>query len=348
MSDRPLVYAHRGSSEALPEHTLAAYLRALDEGADGLECDVRLTRDGHLVCVHDGRLERTSNGRGWVSARTLAELAELDFGSWHPGSAQGGAGRPPAAPPTTSAEQAASAGPPASLGPPADVGPAAGAGSAATVEPAAAAGPPATAGPPAGAEPHTGAGSAAGVGPTAGARRDTGGGPTAEPDRTRLLTLDRLLGAVRDAGRPVRLLIETKHPTRYGSGVERRLVRMLDRHGLAEARPGDPVRVTIMSFSPLALRTVHALAPALPTALLLEVLPRGLRPGWLPFGTRIAGPSIGLVRARPGLVEAMRAAGNRVYVWTVNAPEDVSLVTGYGVDGIITDRPAAVLDQLGR
>ena len=79
----PLVFAHRGASADLPEHTLAAYLRALDEGADGLECDVRLTRDGHLVCVHDRRLDRTSNGRGPVSARTLAELEALDFGSWH-------------------------------------------------------------------------------------------------------------------------------------------------------------------------------------------------------------------------------------------------------------------------
>ena len=86
----PLVFAHRGASYDLPEHTLAAYLRALDEGADGLECDVRLTRDGHLVCVHDRRLDRTSNGRGLVSARTLAELDALDFGSWHPGSAPSG------------------------------------------------------------------------------------------------------------------------------------------------------------------------------------------------------------------------------------------------------------------
>src|SRR5215475_13424595 len=80
----PLVFAHRGSSEALPEHTLEAYLRSIDEGADGLECDVRLTRDGHLVCVHDRRLDRVSNGRGVVSRRNLADLHELDFGSWHP------------------------------------------------------------------------------------------------------------------------------------------------------------------------------------------------------------------------------------------------------------------------
>ena len=60
----------------------SAYKRALADGADALECDVRLTKDGHLVCVHDRRIDRTSNGRGIVSTLELAELAELDWGSW--------------------------------------------------------------------------------------------------------------------------------------------------------------------------------------------------------------------------------------------------------------------------
>ena len=55
----PFVVAHRGASADLPEHTRAAYERALEEGADAVECDVRLTRDGHLVCVHDRKLDRT-------------------------------------------------------------------------------------------------------------------------------------------------------------------------------------------------------------------------------------------------------------------------------------------------
>ncbi|MFB7630776.1 glycerophosphodiester phosphodiesterase family protein [Streptomyces sp. NPDC056149] len=76
------VVAHRGASEDAPEHTLAAYRRAIEDGADALECDVRLTADGHLVCVHDRRVNRTSNGRGAVSALELADLAALDFGSW--------------------------------------------------------------------------------------------------------------------------------------------------------------------------------------------------------------------------------------------------------------------------
>lgn len=78
----PRIIAHRGSTEHLPEHTLKAYVRAIAEGADALECDVRLTADSHLVCVHDRRVDRTSNGRGPVSTLELATLQGLDFGSW--------------------------------------------------------------------------------------------------------------------------------------------------------------------------------------------------------------------------------------------------------------------------
>jgi glycerophosphoryl diester phosphodiesterase len=85
---RPQVVAHRGASEDAAEHTLAAYRRALETGVDALECDVRLTRDGILVCVHDRRVDRTSDGRGVVSALELADLAELDFASWHPSHAE--------------------------------------------------------------------------------------------------------------------------------------------------------------------------------------------------------------------------------------------------------------------
>jgi glycerophosphoryl diester phosphodiesterase len=78
----PRIIAHRGASEYMPEQTLKAYVRAIAEGADALECDVRLTADSHLVCVHDRRVDRTSNGRGPVSTLELATLQGLDFGSW--------------------------------------------------------------------------------------------------------------------------------------------------------------------------------------------------------------------------------------------------------------------------
>jgi glycerophosphoryl diester phosphodiesterase len=82
VNDGPEVVAHRGSSAEKPEHTLSAYVRAIEQGADSLECDVRLTADGHLVCVHDRRVDRTSNGRGVVSTLELAHLEGLDWGSW--------------------------------------------------------------------------------------------------------------------------------------------------------------------------------------------------------------------------------------------------------------------------
>src|SRR3954452_4151528 len=77
----PFVVAHRGASAARPEHTLAAYELALQEGADGVECDVRLTKDGHLVCVHDRTVDRTSDGIGAVSELTLDELRAMNFGT---------------------------------------------------------------------------------------------------------------------------------------------------------------------------------------------------------------------------------------------------------------------------
>lgn len=79
---RPQVVAHRGASESEPEHTLAAYVEAIKVGSDALECDVRLTADGHLVCVHDRDVRRTSNGRGLVSTLELTDLQGLDWGSW--------------------------------------------------------------------------------------------------------------------------------------------------------------------------------------------------------------------------------------------------------------------------
>ncbi len=266
---RPFVFAHRGSSVAEPEHTLAAYVRAIEEGADGLECDVRLTRDGQLVCVHDRRLNRVSNGRGLVSTSTLAELAELDFGSWHPG-------------PGDEDDELVY-------------------------------------------------------------DRDPAG-------RIRVLTLDNLLAAVHDAGRPLRLLIETKHPNRYGPAVEDRVVNALRRYGLHDPQPGHQVQAAIMSFSPLAIRRVGRLAPRLPTVMLLELLPAGLRGGRLPFGAGIGGPGIRLLRAHPEIARRLHDRGHHVYVWTVNEPADLDLVIELGVEGIITDRPGFVgrrLDQLG-
>jgi glycerophosphoryl diester phosphodiesterase len=265
----PLVIAHRGASSEIAEHTLAAYVTAIETGADGLECDVRLTRDGHLVCVHDRTVNRTSNGRGIVSELDLSRLQDLDFASWRSDLPD-------------SADYLLSDSP-----------------------------------------------YLAGV----------------EPDRlsmgsSTVLTLESLLGMVADTGRPLEMLIETKHPTRYGGMVEKELVRMLKRFGWAKAGEAEPV--TIMSFAPIALRRIRLLAPSVPLVQLIDRWPAIRRNGSLPVGVGIAGPGVHLLWSDPGYVERAHSLGNRVYCWTVDEPADVALTRQLGVDAIITNRPAAV------
>ena len=150
---RPQVVAHRGASHENAEHTLGAYLEALDAGAEALECDVRLTADGHLVCVHDRDLRRTA-------AHTRHRL---DDGARRARPARLRLLEEPVGRPRRR-----------------------------------------------------------------GARRAT-------TELGRVLTLRKLLETVADYDRRVELAIETKHPTRYGGLVERRLVEHAARVRLAPA-----------------------------------------------------------------------------------------------------------------
>jgi glycerophosphoryl diester phosphodiesterase len=79
---RPWIIAHRGASAYAPENTMAAFRLAVEMGAGFIETDLHLTRDARFVAIHDATLERTTNGRGAVRDFTLAELRELDAGSW--------------------------------------------------------------------------------------------------------------------------------------------------------------------------------------------------------------------------------------------------------------------------
>lgn len=78
------VWAHRGASAYAPENTLEAFLLAAEQGADGVELDVQLTKDGEMVVVHDEEIDRVSDGSGFVKDYTLAELKTLNFNKTHP------------------------------------------------------------------------------------------------------------------------------------------------------------------------------------------------------------------------------------------------------------------------
>lgn len=257
---RPQVVAHRGASHENAEHTLGAYMRALEVGADGLECDVRLTADGHLVCVHDRDLKRTASTRGAISTMDLAELSELDFAAWKN--------------PWSELDDEA---------------------------------------------------------------------PDRDENLDGLLTLRKLLETVADYDRRVEVAIETKHPTRFGGLVEKRLVEMLRDFGWD--RPGSPVRV--MSFSWTALQRVERMAPDIQLVQLLEkqhhwpMLRRMIGKDWL------VGPGVHELHEHPRLGKWISGSGRDIHVWVVNTEADLQLCLDLGVKAVITDRPAYIRGLLG-
>jgi glycerophosphoryl diester phosphodiesterase len=256
---RPQVVAHRGASFDNAEHTLGAYLAAIEAGAEALECDVRLTADGHLVCVHDRDLRRTSSSRGLVSTMNLADLDQLEFASWK---------NPWAVLDDEAVDR--------------------------------------------------------------------------DPNLDKVLTLRRLMQTVADADRPVQLAIETKHPTRFGGLVERRVVEALAEFGWTG--PDSPVRV--MSFSYVALQRMQRLAPGLPLVMLIEkarhwsVLKPVLEDGW------VLGPGIQQLTKHPKFAQKLLRSGRDLHVWTVNSEEQLDLCLSLGAAAVITDRPRDMLGWL--
>ena len=81
-ADRPLIAAHRGASKYAPENTMAAFRLAETMGADFIELDVRASRDGRLIVLHDGTVDRTTDGAGRADELTFREIRRLDAGGW--------------------------------------------------------------------------------------------------------------------------------------------------------------------------------------------------------------------------------------------------------------------------
>lgn len=80
--DKPVVFAHRGASKYAPENTIAAFELAVEQGADAIELDAKLSADGKVVVIHDQTVDRTTNGTGRVNKLTLSEMKEFDAGSF--------------------------------------------------------------------------------------------------------------------------------------------------------------------------------------------------------------------------------------------------------------------------
>ncbi|GHG48192.1 glycerophosphoryl diester phosphodiesterase [Flavimobilis marinus] len=278
--------AHRGASRQYAEHTRAAYVQAIAEGADGLECDVQLTADGQVVLWHDATLERTSDGTGDLHDVTLAQLRGLDVFSWR------------------------NADLPATHGTAAD----------------------------------------------------------------QVLTLDELIDLVADAGRPLDLVIEIKHPSPFGMELEDRVLEVLTARGWTPEDgtvAGAPV--WFMSFFPASQQHLAKTVPAERLMFLVDVLDEaklseGTEPvadGGFDFTDMLralvaqglqmvadgvmggVGPSLQYVKEHPEQVRAWADAGRLVRVWTVDEPDDARVCLAAGAHELTTNVPGELRAALG-
>lgn len=274
---KPLVLGHRGAPDVAPENTLAAFRAGLDAGVDGFELDVQLSRDGKLVVIHDERVDRTTNGKGWVKDMTLAELKALDAGSWFK-------------------------------------------------------------------QESGGASSGSGCGPFGGdarsARNDgadgrSGGTGTADAPFAgeKIPTLEEVLELV--AAKCSLINIEIKSGLVLYPGIEEKTIAVLKDFGIVE-------KTVLSSFNHFSLRAAKALDSSIRTGVLYM---EGLVDPWV-YARHVPADALhpAFYAVVPEIVAGAHAAGLAVNTWTVDKPEDMRRMMAWGVDAVITNHPAAMLE----
>ena len=235
------VIAHRGASADAPEHTIAAFELALDQGADGLAVEVHLSADQHPVVLRDFTVERTTDGAGVVADLRVRDLKRLDAGGWR--------------------------------------------------------------------------------------GREFAG--------QRIQTLEEVLERFRER---TRFWLELKGGHAVYPDLEERVISTIEIYDVVD-------RVVVQSFDRTTLETVRRRQPDLQLGLLMAQAPldgTALDPG----GPEAIVPAAEV--CSEDLVKRIRDAGRECYVWMVHEPALADRLVGWGVNGIITDRPGAVRARLGR
>lgn len=232
----PKVYAHRGASSDFPEHTSQAYMAAIEQGADGFECDVRLTKDSVPILWHDSTLERIAGTPDQVAGLTLKEIRS-----------------------------------------------------------------------------HY-------------------------PDVMLFRELLELAIAHKKD-----FAIETKHPVPTGREIETRIAQHLERKKKDIAKSG--IEISIMSFSWFAIESVRRSWKEINTVMLLETTKARCAKRFTSAQT--LGPSIEMIKEDPQFISNAKKEGKRLFVWTVDAPQDVEFCAQNGIDVVITNKPAQARKVLG-
>ena len=153
-----------------------------------------------------------------------------------------------------------------------------------------------------------------------------------------VMTIREFLSLALDSGRSLTLTIETKHLTKHHGLLEHKLNDLLTEFKM-NANQHDRVKIVLMSFNPLAVLRFSKLNPLIPRVQLKEKSYPFLHLYPNPGNPEIVGPGIELLLKRPDLITKFKDQGKKIFVWTVNSPQDMRFCLERGIDAIITNYP---------
>ena len=154
----------------------------------------------------------------------------------------------------------------------------------------------------------------------------------------KVMTIREFLSLAIDSGKSLTLTIETKHVTKHHGLLEHKLNELLTEYNLNKNQH-DRVKIVLMSFNPLAVLRFSKLNPLVPRVQLKEKSYPFLHLYPNPGNPEIVGPGIELLLKRPDLITKFKDQGKKIFVWTVNSPQDMRFCLERGIDAIITNYP---------
>ena len=156
--------------------------------------------------------------------------------------------------------------------------------------------------------------------------------------KAKVMTIREFLSLAIDSGKSLTLTIETKHVTKHHVLLEHKLNELLTEYNLNKNQH-DRVKIILMSFNPLAVLRFSKLNPLIPRVQLKERSYPFLHLYPNPGNPEIVGPGIELLLKRPDLITKFKDQGKKIFVWTVNSPQDMRFCLERGIDAIITNYP---------
>jgi glycerophosphoryl diester phosphodiesterase len=156
--------------------------------------------------------------------------------------------------------------------------------------------------------------------------------------KAKVMTIREFLSLAIDSGKNLTLTIETKHLTKHHGLLEHKLNNLLNEFKM-NANQHERVKIVLMSFNPLAVLRFSKLNPLIPRVQLKERSYPFLHLYPNPGNPEIVGPGIELLLKRPDLIKKFKEQGKKIFVWTVNSPQDMRFCLERGIDAIITNYP---------